>query len=168
MLGQKKFNYCLTDILWRGHKLSLSENTMEPIETLVAELNDLCKQYIAQKDQFQGRERMKELFMAIKDQGYNIVASILDYSTPEYELLSTEGKKDFEKMMFIKNKKMEAVEKHEFEKAADLRDLERELIRKISIDFSRNNEDQHFILAGKISDFIVFNDPDNLFIALFK
>ena len=141
---------------------------MEPIETLIAELNDLCKQYIAQKDQFQGRERMRELFMAIKNQGYNIVTPILDYSTPEYELLSSEGKKDFEKMIDIKKKKMEAVEKHEFERAADLRDLERELIRKISMDFSQNNEDQHFILAGKISDFIVFNDPDNLLIALFK
>jgi len=141
---------------------------MESIESLVAEINDLCKQYITQKDQFQGKDRMKELFIAIKDQGYNIVAPVLDYPTPEYELLSLEGKKDFEQMMNIKKQKMEAVEKHDFERAADLRDLERELIRKINIDFSQNNENQSFIFSGKVSDLVIFNDPDNLLIALFK
>lgn len=141
---------------------------MESIEVLVTELNDLCKQYIAQKDEFQGKDRMKELFMAIKEQGYNVVAPLIEYSTPEYELLSDEGKRNFDKMMEIKKKKLQAIEMHDFERAADLRDLERELIRKISMDFSQNNENRSFIFSGKISDLVIFNDPDNLLIALFK
>ena len=165
---RKKFHYCLTDILWRSHNISLSENTMKTIESLVSELNDLCKQYIAQNDQFQGRERMKELFLEIKDRGYGIVAPILSSSTPEYELLSEEGKKKFDEVVKVRKMKMAAIKDQEFERAADLRDLERELERKICVDFSQNNEDHYFILAGKIADFIVFNDPDNLLIALLK
>ena len=141
---------------------------MKTIESLVSELNDLCKQYIAQKDQFLGKERMKELFLEIKGRGYGIVAPLLASSTPEYELLSEEGKMKFEEMINVRKMKMVAIKDQEFERAADLRDMERELEKKICDDFSRNNEDQHFILAGKISDFIVFNDPDNLLIALFK
>ena len=29
-------------------------------------------------------------------------------------------------------------------------------------------QDQHFILAGKLSDLVLFNDPDNFLIVLFK
>ena len=45
---------------------------MEPIETLVGELNDLCKKYIARKEAFTEFDRIREVFKAIKEQGYNI------------------------------------------------------------------------------------------------
>ncbi len=141
---------------------------MESIESLVAELNDICRQYIARKDQFQSKERLQELFMTIKEQGYQIVMPVLDYTAPEYELLSEEGKRSFEMMTEIRKKKIEAVKNHEFERAADLRDQELELIREIRMDLSLNNEDQRFILSGKIADMVIFNDPDNLLFALFR
>lgn len=93
---------------------------MKTIESLVSELNDLCKQYIAQKDQFQDKERMKEIFIEIKDRGYGIVAPLLAASTPEYELLSDEGKKKFDEMIKVRKMKMTAIKDQEFERAAGI------------------------------------------------
>ena len=141
---------------------------MSQIESLVEELNDLCKRCIAQKEQFKENDRFHEILMEIQEKGYNIEIPSLESSEPVYELLSDEGKKDFDEMMKIRNMKMEAAERHEFERAADLRDMERKLLFKIKMDFSANTNDQHFILAGKMSDLILFNDPDNVLIALIK
>ena len=141
---------------------------MSQIESLVEELNDLCKRCIAQKEQFKENDRFHEILMEIQEKGYNIEIPSLESSEPVYELLSDEGKKDFNEMMKIRNMKMEAAERHEFERAADLRDMERKLLFKIKMDFSSNTNDQHFILAGKMSDLILFNDPDNVLIALIK
>ena len=141
---------------------------METIESLVEELNELCKRYIVQKEQFKEKDRFHEVLTAIQDKGYNIEIPSLELVEPVYELLSDEGKKDFDEMMKIRKMKMEAVERHEFERAADLRDIERKLLFKIKMDFSSNTDDQHFILAGKMSDLVIFNDPDNILIALIK
>jgi len=141
---------------------------MSQIESLVEELNDLCKRCIAQKEQFKENDRFHEILMEIQEKGYNIEIPSLESAEPVYELLSDEGKKDFNEMMKIRNMKMEAAERHEFERAADLRDMERKLLFKIKMDFSSNTNDQHFILAGKMSDLILFNDPDNVLIALIK
>ena len=141
---------------------------MATIEELVGELNELCKQYIVQKEDFKGIDRFQQLLMEIQDKGYNIEIPSLELVEPVYELLSDEGKKDFDEMMEIRNLKMDAVERHEFERAADLRDIERKLLFKIKMDFSLNTDNQHFILASKMSDLILFNDPDNLLIALIK
>lgn len=141
---------------------------MNPIESLVSELNDLCRQHIIQKEQFLGNERIKDLFLMIKDRGYRIVVPILETPFPEYELLSEPGKKLFEELSKIRITKMAAIKDQEFERAVDLRDTERALEKQIKSDFSQNNSDQYFILTDKTSDFIIFNDPDHLLIALFK
>ena len=141
---------------------------MEPIETLVAELNELCKCFLAQKEQFKESDRFHEVLTAIQDKGYNIEIPSLELVEPVYELLSEEGKKDFDEIMKIRKMKMEAVERQEFERSADLRDIERKLLFKIRMDFSSNTAKQHFILTGKMSDLILYNDPDNLLIALIK
>ena len=141
---------------------------MATIESLVVELNDLCKRYIAQKEQFREKDRFHKVLTAIQDQGYKIEIPSLDLTEPVYELLSNEGKNDFDEMMKIRKMKMEAVERQEFERSADLRDIERKLLYKIKNDFSSNTDDQHFILAGKMSDLILYNDPDNVLIALIK
>lgn len=141
---------------------------MEAIESLVSELNDLCKRYIVEKDDFKELDQMREVILKIKDLGYNIVSPISELTLPDYEHLSDEGKQDFTKMAEIKKMKMDAIEKMEFERAADLRDDERRFIFKIKVDFLNANQNQHFIVAGKCSDLILFNDPDNVLIALFK
>ena len=141
---------------------------MSTIESLVEELNELCKRHIAQKEQFKENDRFHEILMEIQDKGYSIGIPSLELAEPVYELLSDEGKKDFDEMIKIKKMKMEAVERHEFERAADLRDIERKLLFKIKMDFSLSTANQHFILAGKMSDLILFNDPDNVLIALIK
>ena len=139
---------------------------MATIESLVDELNELCKRFLAQKEQFEEGDRFHEVLMAIQDNGYNIEIPSLELVEPVYELLSDEGKKDFDEMMKIRKMKLEAAERQEFERSADLRDMERKLSFKIKMDFSANTANQHFILAGKMSDLILYNDPDNLLIAL--
>jgi len=141
---------------------------METIESLVAELNELFKRYINEKEDFKELERMREVVLGIKNLGYSIVNPILEFTEPEYDLLSDSGKKDYSTMVDIRRMKMEAVQKHEFERAADLRDDERKLLEKIKIDFANQTQNQHIILAGKFSDLILFNDPENVLIALFK
>jgi len=141
---------------------------METIESLVSELNDLCKCYIAEKEEFKDLEKIRKVVLKIKDIGYNIVSPLSELTLPEYDLLTNESKQDFTEMTEIKRLKMDAIEKQEFERAADLRDEERKFILKIKIDFLNANQNQHFIVAGKCSDLILFNDPDNFLIALFK
>ena len=141
---------------------------MATIESLVSELNELCKRFIAQKEQFKEFDRIREVFIAIKDQGYSISWPHFSFTDPEYELLSDEGKRDLEKLIDFRKMKLEAIKDLNFERAADLRDLERELIKKIKMDFSRNVENRNFILAGKFPELVLFNDPDSLLITLFK
>ena len=141
---------------------------MATIESLVSELNALCKKYIAQKEGFKEFDRIREVFKAIKDQGYNISTPLFGFTMPEYELLSEEGRRDFHKLKDIQQMKMDAVTALNFERAADLRDIERDLSMKIKMDFSINNGDQPFILAGKLPELVIFNDPDNFLITLFK
>ena len=141
---------------------------MATIESLVSELNELCKRFITQKEQFTEFDRIREVFTAIKAQGYSISWPHFSFTDPEYELLSEEGKRDLERLIDFRKMKLEAVKNLNFERAADLRDLERELIKKIKMDFSSNSENQLFILAGKFPELVLFNDPDGLLITLFK
>lgn len=141
---------------------------MASIESLVSELNSLCKQLISEKGDFKDNAKLKELIMTIKDLGYNIVTPLSEHLSIDYELLSEDGKKDHDKMMDIRKLKIAAVNNQEFERAADLRDVERKLDTKIRMEFSINADSPHFILAGKMSDIIIFNNPDNLLITLIK
>jgi hypothetical protein len=84
---------------------------MSTIELLFEELNELCKRYIGQKEQFKENERFHEILMEIQDKGYSIGIPSLELAEPVYELLSLQGKKDFNEMMKIKKMKMEAVVK---------------------------------------------------------
>ena len=86
----------------------------------------------------------------------------------DYELLSEKGKKDYDKMKDIQRLKVSAVNNQEFERAADLRDVERSLDSKIRTEFSMNTDNPHFILAGKMSDIVICNNPGNLLITLIK
>ncbi len=141
---------------------------MATIEALVSELNELCKRFIAQKEQFNEFDRVREVFKEIKDQGYNVLWPLFSFTNPEYELLSDEGKHNMGKLIDFGKMKLEAIKEMNFERAADLRDIERELIKKIRLDFSRNIGNQNFILAGKYPEVVIFNDPDSLLITLFK
>ncbi len=141
---------------------------MATVESLVAELNELCNRYLIQKETFKELDRIWEVFLAIKKQGFRITTTFWETDSPEQDLLSDTGKKDFEKMMEIRRLKMDAIEKHEIEKSADRRDEEQTLIRKLSADFSVNTEHQYFILALKIPDLVLFHDPDQLLNELFK
>jgi len=141
---------------------------MATIESLVSELNGLCKQYVSQKDDFQDIDKLQEVFNAIKTLGYNIVTSHSGDVLPDFELLSEEGKQDYEKMITIRSRKMAAIHNQEYERAADLRDIERKLDRKIKFDFWIDHKPLNVILTGKISELVVFDDPNSLLITLLK
>ncbi len=46
--------------------------------------------------------------------------------------------------------------------------LEREFKTEAANDFSINNGDRPFILAGKLPELVIFKDPDIFLITLFK
>ena len=141
---------------------------MTQILSLIDELNSLCQQYVAQKDEFKEHDRIKAVFNAIRAQGYNIVTPQITYTTPEFELLSEDGKGDFEKFVTIRELKKEEVKALHFERAGDLRDIERELTIRIKNDFTNNTANQYFILPEKNREVVIFNDPDGNLKALFK
>jgi hypothetical protein len=141
---------------------------MITIEELVKELNDLCKQYLTEKERFTGRDRLQQVFQEIKSRGYTIASPLFSEEMPEYDLLSEEGRKTCDRMNAIRKAKLEAIAAQEYERAADLRDEERKLLAKIRLDFTSTIKDQHFIVAGKCSDLVLFNDPENFLIALLK
>jgi len=135
---------------------------------LISELNELCKEYLAQKAEFKKFERIKELFSALRHQGFSIVTLQIDDPSTEFTILSKEGKQALKQRINIRKKKKAALDKQEFELAAYIRDAERKLERKILVDFSQNTESKHFVLARTLNDIIFFNDPDNLLTELFK
>jgi len=141
---------------------------MASIESLVEELNQLCKQWITDMEQFSKKDRIFEILKSIKEQGYSLSFPRLKLAVPEYDLLSVDGKNDFDKLMEIRNMKAEAIGSQEFERAADLRDEERSLIWKIQSEFESSKNVEHFILSGKMHDIVIFNDPDNVLISLIK
>ena len=57
---------------------------MATIEALVSELNELCKRFIAQKEQFNEFDRVREVFKEIKDQGYNVLWPLFSFTNPEH------------------------------------------------------------------------------------
>jgi len=141
---------------------------METIESLVEELNHLCDRYIAYVKACQETDRIREVFRAIKNQGCNIVTPCFAPDSPDVELLSDEGKQDLENMASIRKKKIDAINAQYFEGAADFRDIERKLESKILLEFFKNTVNQHFILLKNTPNEVIFNDPDNQLIALFK
>ena len=141
---------------------------MNTIESIIAELNELCREYINQQDRFRDSEKIRELFRELKNLGFTIVKPLFDDSSPEYPLLSENGKRDVQQMSGIRQKKRKAIENGEFELAADLRDLERKLLEKIRLDFYQITKDRFFIIPSGNTDLILFNDPESLLINLFK
>jgi translation initiation factor 2 beta subunit (eIF-2beta)/eIF-5 len=141
---------------------------METVESLVEELNQLCDRYIAYFKACQETDRIREVFRAIKNQGCNIVTPGFEPDSPEVELLSEEGKQDLQKLASFRKKKIEAINAQHLESSADFRDIEEYLERKIIIDFVQNTVNKHFILLKNTPNEVIFNDPDNQLIALFK
>lgn len=61
---------------------------MTSIESLVEELNQLCRRWIAEKEQFINKDRFFEVLTSIKEQGYSLSFPRLKLAVPEYDLLS--------------------------------------------------------------------------------
>ena len=135
---------------------------------MISELNELCKEYLEQKAEFKNFERVKELFSALRHQGFSIVALQIDDPSTEFTILSKEGKQALKQRINIRKKKEAALNKQEYELAAYIRDAERKLERKILVDFSHNSENKNFTLSRTLTDIVFFNDPDNLLTELFK
>ena len=140
---------------------------MELIESLVSELNELCKRYVTQKDEFKGIDRIPIVFNAIKDQGIKIVVPQITFSSPEILLLSSKGQLDFEKLITIREI-LKDVKESDFEMKAHLRDIEKDLVTKIRNDFSIQTTNQYFIFPPKNIEFVIFNDPDGELKTIFK
>lgn len=143
------------------------KHRMTLIESLVSELNELCKRYVAQPDEFKDLDRIPIIFNAIKDQGIKIVAPQITYSSPEFELLSTHGQRNFEKLMTFREMRKELKEL-DWEREHDLQDIEKDLVSWIRDDFSTSTANQYFIFPSKNIEFVILNDSENDLKSLFK
>ncbi len=141
---------------------------MNRIDSIIEELNELCRDYIKQQDRFRDFEKIRELFREMKTLGFTIVTPLFEVSSPESQFLSENGKNDLQQMSDIQKKKLQAIKNNEFERAADLRDLERQLLGKIRLDFSQITRDRFFILPSGDTNLIIFNDPESLLMNLFR
>ncbi|MCX6266091.1 MAG: UvrB/UvrC motif-containing protein [Bacteroidetes bacterium] len=141
---------------------------MNPIEPLLAELNELCKNLDSISDNTISRKRIREIFTEFVRQGYNIVTPRFDPESPEYGALSENGKLICERLIYIRKKKLEAIDHENFEFAADLRELERELKKRMVNDFSIMISNKFFVLLTEDSKEIIYNDFDGKLKAYFK
>jgi len=141
---------------------------MNRIDSIIEELNELCRDYIKQQDRFRDFEKIRELFREMKTLGFTIVTPLFEVSSPESQFLSENGKNDLQQMSDIQKKKLQAIKNNEFERAADLRDLERQLLGKIRLDFSQITRDRFFIIPSGDTNLIIFNDPERLLMNLFR
>jgi hypothetical protein len=141
---------------------------MPTIESLVNELNEICKYYVAQKSRFIGHESVSAILKEIEDQNYNLALPVLEINRPEYILLSDEGKMDFEKMLDIRKSKVEAIRKQKFEQAARLRNDERILEKIIRFDLFVNTGEQYCYLINKFYKTVIINDPEKHLKGMFR
>jgi hypothetical protein len=141
---------------------------MNLIEPLLAELNELCNKLDSISDTTMSRKRIREIFTEFVKQGYNIVTPRFDTESPEYGTLSENGKLICERLIYIRKKKLDAIEQNNFEFAADLRDLERELKKRMVNDFSKAVDNKFFVLLAEDSKEIIYNDFDNKLNEYFK
>ena len=135
---------------------------------MVSKLNKLCALYLLEKGEFKDKAKIRSTFMRIISRGYSITTPLFDPVTPEYALLSTDGKKDCDQLEYILKIKVIAIKNQNFEHAADLRDLEQRLVRKISADFAIANANKHFVIMDKRTKLIVYNDVNGKLKEFFK
>ena len=141
---------------------------MNPIEPLLAELNELCRTVDSISDDTAPKTRIRQIFTEFVKQGYNIVTPRFDPESAEYGVLSENGKLIRERLIFIRKKKLEAIDHENFEFAADLRELERELKKRMVNDFSKMILNKFFVLLSENSKEIIYNDFDGKLKEYFK
>jgi hypothetical protein len=132
---------------------------MPTIDSLVKELNELSKFYIAHKLKFNGHESISEIFKVIEDQNYNLALPEFEINRPEYKLLSDDGKMDFEKILAIRKLKVEATRNKKNELLAVLCERERLIEKQIRLDLFINTGKQYFYLINNLYKTVIVNDP---------
>lgn len=140
---------------------------MSTITSLHAELNELCKQYVFNNDDFSEQVRIRELIIKIleNDFDFEIVNSKKD--SPVCELLSEKGKLDYNTMLEIKKLKLEAIHQQQYEHAAYLRDKERQLTNLINTEYIQSANKLFFLLKEQSSNIVLFIDFERMLKGMF-
>jgi hypothetical protein len=133
---------------------------MPTIDSLVKELNELSRFYVAHKMKFDGHESICEIFKEIEDQNYNLALPEFEINRPEYKLLSDEGKMDFEKILAIRKLKVEATRNKKNELLAVLCERQRLIEKQIRLDLFINTGKQYFYLINNLYKTVIVNDPE--------
>lgn len=141
---------------------------MNPIEQQLAELNSLCIEYETMEATPEVFDRIRQIFLRLRENGYQVLIPTFELHSAEYEALSEIGKLLWKKPAEIRKKKMQAIENQNFEFAADLRTLERALYQQIVTDFSESTSYKFFVLLAEDSKEIIYNDPDGKLNDIFK
>lgn len=140
---------------------------MATITTVVEELNRLCHQYLQEGQGFQDTEKLAGVLRDVRSLGYTIVTPHLISDIPEYNLFPEEENRDFQRMVEVRQKKLQAIENGNFEIAADLREEERRLLARVQHMIPAHMREQFFVVAGKDAEIVLFNHPDNILMPLF-
>ena len=140
---------------------------MSAIATLLAELNELCQQYVFNNDEFSKQGRIRELISEILGIGFDFeIVNLKGYSTI-YELLTEKGKSDYNTKLEITKLKMEAIHQQQYERAAYLRDQERQLTALINTEYIQSTDKLFFILKEHSSNSILFVDFERMLKGMF-
>lgn len=141
---------------------------MNPIEQQLAELNSLCIEYETMEGTPEIFNRIRQIFLRLRENGYLVLIPTFELHSAEYEALSDNGKQLWEKRSETRKKKLQAIGNQNFELAADLRAVERALYRQIVTDFSESTSYKFFVLLAEDSKEIIYNDPDGKLEDIFK
>jgi len=140
---------------------------MSAIAALLDELNELCKQYVFNNDEFSGQGTIRELISEILEIGFDFeIVNLNGYSTI-YELLTEKGKSDYNAKLEITKLKIEAIHQHQYEHAAYLRDQERQLTKLINTEYIQSTDKLFFILKENSSNIILFVDFERMLKEMF-
>jgi len=133
---------------------------MKEITKLLDELNELCKLYVLNKEDFNQEDRIRELVSEIIENGFDFEIFKIGMNTTEYKLLSDMGKRNLKKINDITKLKLEAIHNQQYEQAARLRDDERKLTEQINTEFYNITNTRYYFLKDKSSNIVFFLDPE--------
>ena len=124
------------------------------IDNLIDNLNQLCRKYVLDERNFTEGDEIRTVFTEIKKLGYSVYSEPFDKSVIIAGSLSEIGKVKYEKMLIMRQNKLEKVEIKDFESAADFRDLERQFEREVIFDYMKNEGVAYFKITDQESKMI--------------
>lgn len=138
------------------------------IDDLIDRLNHLCRKFVSDQEHFTDSQKLRKVFMEIKELGYSVYSDPYDISTIVPDYLSDTGRENYTKLQGVRQQKMDCIAKQNFEQAADFRDVERRLEREVMLDYIKKDGIAYFKIHNRDSKEIVCYYYCELLIQFFR